>query len=70
MQITSGKPPISAIDFTASGDAFQEIQAEDLRLPSLRNCTRSKTLATKRESTGRRQSRKSQKKDNSAREDW
>lgn len=62
MQIAPGVWPISAIDFAAH-DAFQEIQAEVLYLPSLHYYTRSKTFATKCESAGCRQSWKSQEKD-------
>lgn len=58
MQIAPGMRPISAIDFAAR-DAFQEIQAEVLHLPSLRNYTWSKALAAKCESASRRQSWKS-----------
>jgi len=52
-----------------SRDAFQEIQAEVLHLPSLRNYTGSEALTAKCESVGRRQSWKSQEKDSSTRED-
>jgi len=69
MQITSGMRPISAIDFTARGDAFQEIQAEVLRLPSLRNYNRGEASATKCEPVCRRQGRTSQEEDNGAEKD-
>jgi len=69
MQITSGAQPISAIDFTARGDAFQEIQAEDLLLPSLRNYNRGEASATKCEPAGRRQGWESQEEDSGAEED-
>lgn len=68
MQITPGARPISAINFAAR-NAFQEIQAEVLHLPSLRNYTRGEALAAKRKPTDRRQSRESQEEDNGARED-
>jgi len=69
MQITSGARPISAIDFMARGDAFQEIQAEVLHLPSLRNYNRGEASATKCEPAGRRQGRTSQEEDSGAEED-
>lgn len=68
MQIAPGVRPISTIDFAAR-DAFQEIQAEVLHLPSLRNYTWGKALAAKCESVGRRQSWKSQEEDSCTRKD-